>query len=162
MRSLVLLLPLIELALLIGLGAAIGAGPTFLVIAATGLLGFILLGSARRAAQAPRTPQAAFMPMMQGGPRALSGALLLIPGILTDLLGLVLLIPAPRRWIVDRSQRYMFKRVTGMDMSDNPLREAFEAMQRAQEAAQRGGGAPDGGKPLVIDAEVTSVRDATD
>ena len=98
-RSLLLAIPLIELALLIVLAVLIGAGPTFLIVIGTAAIGISLLAVARRA----QTPGQAGFGMggrlFQGGAVPLSGTLLLIPGVLTDLLGIILLIPGPRRWL---------------------------------------------------------------
>ncbi|PWE31770.1 FxsA family protein [Pararhodobacter marinus] len=97
------LMPLIEIALFIAIGGEIGVGATLALIVLSALLGAAILRGQRSRAVA----------MMQGGLRVapgtfvaqgafsvLSGILLILPGFLTDALGLVLLIPPLQRAIV--------------------------------------------------------------
>ena len=96
-------LPLIEIALFIAIGSEIGVGVTLLLILAGAFLGAAIL----------RGQQARAVAMMQGGLnvapgtflaqgafRVLAGVLLILPGFLTDALGLVLLIPPLQRALV--------------------------------------------------------------
>ena len=96
-------LPLIEIALFIAIGGQIGVGATLALILLSALLGASIL----------RGQQARAVAMMQGGLRiepgtflaqgafrALAGLLLILPGFLTDALGLVLLIPPLQRAVV--------------------------------------------------------------
>lgn len=95
-------LPLIELALLIKVGTVVGAAATILLVVLTGVLGATL---ARR--QGLRTYMriqeelhAGRLPgneMMDGLLILIGGIVLLTPGLLTDLLGFSLLVPAFRR-----------------------------------------------------------------
>lgn len=77
-RSLFALIGLAELGLLIGLGVLTDAYVVIGVLLGTMIVGAYLL----------RRP----------GTR-IGGVLLLVPGLLTDVLGLVLLLPGPRRWL---------------------------------------------------------------
>lgn len=96
-------LPLIEIALFIAIGARIGVGPTLGLIVLSALAGVMIL----------RGQQARLQGMMQGGLRVapgrlladgafrvVGGLLLVLPGFLTDALGLILLVPAIQRLIV--------------------------------------------------------------
>ncbi|MCW1931197.1 FxsA family protein [Pararhodobacter zhoushanensis] len=96
-------LPLIEIALFIAIGGQIGVGATLALILLSALLGASIL----------RGQQARAVAMMQGGLRiepgtflaqgafrAFAGLLLILPGFLTDVLGLALLIPALQRAVV--------------------------------------------------------------
>lgn len=96
-------LPLIEIALFIAVGAQIGVGLTLALIVLGAFVGVAIL----------RGQQARAMAMMQGGLRiqpgtflaqgafrVLAGILLIVPGFLTDALGLVLLIPFVQRELV--------------------------------------------------------------
>lgn len=98
-------LPLIEIALFILIGARIGVGPTLALIVVSAMAGVLIL----------RGQQARLQGMMQAGLRVapgriladgafrlVAGLLLLLPGFLTDALGLVLLIPAVQRLILAR------------------------------------------------------------
>jgi UPF0716 protein FxsA len=99
--ALFILLPIVELALLIQVGQLIGVWPTLGIVIATGFLGAAL---ARR--QGLRTWLAIQTDLRQGQVPAgalvdgllilIGGIVLLTPGILTDLFGFSLLVPATR------------------------------------------------------------------
>ncbi len=155
-RSILLAIPLIELALLIALAVVIGAGTTFLIVLGTAVAGIALLAVARRA-QTPGAPAFGMAgKLFQGGAVPISGALLLIPGVLTDLLGLVLLIPGPRRWLLNSMKKWTFKRMTGMDLKDMPFGNPFDPSSGAGPGAEPGSS---DGPTIIVDAEVTAVRD---
>src|SRR5690554_2861392 len=102
--ALVILVPIIELALLIELGRAIGTGATMLVIIGTGVLGFYCARSQGFATlMRVQREIARGEPPTEGlvdGFLILSGGILLvIPGLLTDVIGLVFVLPATRRAI---------------------------------------------------------------
>ena len=94
-------LPLVELYVLIQVGSAIGAITTVALVVFSAVLGTLLvrhqglqtLRQARRSIDRGEPPA---LPILEGGLLVVGGFLLLIPGFLTDVLGLVLLI-APRR-----------------------------------------------------------------
>jgi len=96
--------PAIELALLIEIGKRIGTLPTLALIVTTGVLGAALarsqglgvLRKARAEAAAGRLPAAA---LIDGLIILLAGAMLVTPGVLTDVFGFLCLIPVSRRWI---------------------------------------------------------------
>jgi UPF0716 protein FxsA len=97
-----ILVPLAELAVIIAVGKAIGVLATLLTLLAFSLSGAWL--ARREGLAAWRRLQLALvdgrMPTREvadGAIILLAGALLLIPGFLTDLVGLVLLVPATRR-----------------------------------------------------------------
>src|SRR5688572_11172526 len=97
----VLALPLIEIALFIVIGQAIGLWPTLLGIVLTGLAGALVLRW--QGMGVVREMQARFsrgeMPARQMGDAVLiglAGVLLLLPGYFTDLIGLLLLLPWTR------------------------------------------------------------------
>lgn len=102
-----IVVPLVELALLIKLGNAIGLWPTVLIVIATGALGAALAKS-----QGTRTVWTIRREMAEGKPPGESlvngllilvgGVVLLTPGLLTDVLGFCLLVPATRKWFRTR------------------------------------------------------------
>ena len=108
------LVPLVELALLVGLGRQVGLVPTLVLCASTGFLGAWL---ARW--QGWRTWMAAQAALAEGrfpGEQVLDGALLLVggvvlltPGLMTDALGFTLLVP-PGRAVIKSALRRWWER----------------------------------------------------
>ena len=121
---LLLLWPLIEIALFVTVGGAIGLWLTLLVVLGTGVLGVALLRT-----QGLRTAdrQRAEMGRMRdpvgtaghGALLALAAILLILPGFLTDFLGLLLLIAPLRTALIAQMVRRMG--VASM-RSDQPAR----------------------------------------
>jgi UPF0716 protein FxsA len=109
-RRLILLfitVPIAELVVLIQLGRLIGLWPTLGIIAATGMLGAML--ASREGLRAWHAFQAEMAqgrvpgrPILDGLSIFAGGALLLTPGLLTDVLGFTLLARPTRRWIQNR------------------------------------------------------------
>ncbi len=103
-------IPLLELFLLIRLGGAIGLMPTLALCVLTGVAGAWLarreglraLFSFQERLTRGGVPGRA---LMDGLCILLGGALLLTPGLLTDVVGFSLLLPPSRRWIQDRMKR---------------------------------------------------------
>lgn len=97
-------LPAAELALLIEIGSRIGTAATLALIGVTGVVGASLarwqgLGvvtAIQRETTAGRLPAAA---LVDGVIILLAGALLVTPGVLTDIFGFMCLLPAFRRLI---------------------------------------------------------------
>lgn len=106
--------PLVELALLIQVGQVVGLGPTILLVLLTGVGGAALarreglrtLSSIQRDMASGRIPGDA---LLDGAAILFGGALLLTPGVLTDLFGISLLVPVTRRWFASR-MRHWFQR----------------------------------------------------
>lgn len=99
--------PLLEIAVLIKVGAIIGVWMVLAIIVGTFILGTTVvrhqgLGVARRIMATARSGEPPVEPMMEGMLLMLAGALLIAPGLITDAIGLVLLIPpirqAAARW----------------------------------------------------------------
>lgn len=111
------LVPFVELALLVWIGDRIGFLPTVALILVTGVLGASLArlqGLAtwarfRRALEAGRLPGTE---LIEGLMILVAGAVLLTPGILTDLVGFTLLIPAARRALVRWAEPRIRSRVS--------------------------------------------------
>jgi UPF0716 protein FxsA len=104
------IVPILELVLLIQLGRVVGFWPTLALVLLTGVTGAALarlegmrvLFQARRELASGRIPGQA---LLDGISVLLGGALLLTPGVLTDLAGFTLLLPVTRRWIQRRVRR---------------------------------------------------------
>jgi UPF0716 protein FxsA len=99
-----IVVPILELAVLIQIGQAIGVLPTIALLIADSVLGAALMRSQGRAAwmrfnAALAEGRVPGREVMDGVLVIFGGALLLTPGFLSDVLGLVLLLP-PTRAIV--------------------------------------------------------------
>ncbi|MBD3821348.1 MAG: FxsA family protein [Thiotrichales bacterium] len=102
-----LLVPLVELYVLIKVGSVIGALPTILLTIFTAIAGAWLMKSQgiatmQRAQQNLAAGQVPETEMMEGLFIFLGGLFLLIPGFITDTIGLLLLIPPVRRFFAKR------------------------------------------------------------
>lgn len=106
-----IIIPAVELVLLIEIGKHIGTLPTIGLIVATGLIGATLariqglavLARLRSDVGAGRLPGDA---LIDGALILVAGALLVTPGVLTDAVGFLLLIPPTRAGL----KRYLKKR----------------------------------------------------
>jgi UPF0716 protein FxsA len=96
--------PLIEIAILIKVGQWLGFGWTLLIVVGTAIAGMYVLHTQglqviRRALESISKGKAPIAPIVDGSFLMIAGALLLTPGLLTDVAGLLLLIPPVRRAI---------------------------------------------------------------
>jgi len=108
----ILLLPLIEIAVFIWIGGMIGVLPTILLTVVTALAGTLMLRQQglsllmrmQKELDAGRSPG---NEVMQGAMIVLASILLLIPGFVTDAIGLLLFVPPVRealaKFIIARS-----------------------------------------------------------
>ena len=120
LSGLILLLPLLELVLLIAMGAAVGFLATLLWILATGIWGAWLMRTAgpNAMARAQRDMARTGRGEVDGlgvAANFLGGLMLLLPGPITDLFGLVLVTPFLRRlafgaWLAGRLQQVVVER----------------------------------------------------
>ena len=106
----ILLLPLAEIAGFILVGRGIGLFPTLLLVVASAIAGIVLmrvqgfgvLSRLRRSGQEGRAPG---KELLDAAMILIAGILLLIPGFLTDLLGLSLFLPPVRAFLWNRLMR---------------------------------------------------------
>jgi UPF0716 protein FxsA len=140
-----IVVPLVELYVIVQVGQAIGAIPTIAILLLDSVLGAMLLRSQGRAAwrrfnealEAGRTPA---REVFNGAMIIFGGALLLTPGFITDIFGLLLLIP-PTRAVIRRLLTKVFVGRFAMGP-----RVAYWGVQRAR--GRRGApGAPPPGAP---------------
>ena len=100
---LLIAMPLIELWLLLRVGSQIGAGNTFLLVLITGVIGAALAKQqglkAWQDAHSGKNPGAA---LADGVMILIAGCLLMTPGIITDVVGFLLLLP-PFRAVIRKS-----------------------------------------------------------
>lgn len=108
---LILLLPILEIVGFIQVGDWIGAGPTIGLLALSAVVGVLLvrhqgLASLTRAQAAAARGEVPIGTVLDGFCAVLAGILLIIPGFLTDILGIALLIGPLRRgigrWLLGR------------------------------------------------------------
>ena len=112
-----LVLPIVEIALFIQMGGLIGLWPTIGLVVLSAVAGSWLmrqqgaaaLADLQRAFRDLRDPTA---PLAHGALILLAGALMVTPGFVTDSMGIALLIPATRRWVIRQLGRRM--RVTSV------------------------------------------------
>lgn len=113
-----LLVPLIEIALFVQIGGAIGLWPTLAIVVITAVLGTWLVRS--QGQQALARLSASFtdlrdptQPLADGAMILFAGALLLTPGFFTDAVGFALLLPPVRlavyRWLAARVTVHSFQ-----------------------------------------------------
>jgi len=109
---LLLLFPIVEIALLVEIGGWIGLWPVLAIVVGTGVLGASVIrrqglrtGAGLRAAAAGLHQPLA--PVAHGAAIMLAGLLLLAPGVLTDTLGLLLLLPPVRAAMLRALARHL-------------------------------------------------------
>lgn len=111
-------LSLLELFLLVKIGGEIGVGPTLLLILVTGVLGAWLtkreglrvFREYQRAIQELRMPDEG---LTSGLLLLVGGGLLIAPGVLSDICGLLLMIPPVRRVVARWVEAYVRERYLG-------------------------------------------------
>ena len=105
--ALFLAVPLIEIALFVTVGGWLTLWPTLAIVLGTGVLGVYMMRlqglramsdmqNAMKKMQNPMSPIANSAMIMA------AGVLLILPGFLTDTLGLLLLVPFVRHWVIGR------------------------------------------------------------
>lgn len=154
-------IPIAELALLVWLGSLIGFWPTMGLVILTGLAGAALArASGLKVVQQIRAEIAAGrMPvdsMIDGLLVLVGGIVLLTPGVLSDLLGIALLVPATRammRRFVQKKMRKLVEtnRVQVMGMGGMPFGMNYPGSQ----ADVRRPGSPDINRPAGRPVDVT-------
>ncbi len=107
-----LLIPLLDIVLLIYIGGIIGAPATVLLVVLTGLIGLILVRAEGRHTLmrlqrkllegSPPTDE-----LLDGGLLIAAGAFLLTPGLVTDVIGFLLVIPPTRLPVRHVIKRYI-------------------------------------------------------
>ncbi|WP_438751176.1 FxsA family protein [Pararhizobium sp. O133] len=96
-----LLMPLAEIAAFIFVGREVGVGTTLLLVLASALIGAVLLriqgfGVLRKIQQASQTGADPGRQLVHGVMIVIAAFLLIIPGFISDIIGLLLFIPAVR------------------------------------------------------------------
>jgi UPF0716 protein FxsA len=114
-----IVIPIIEIAILVKIGTILGFWPTMLMVIATGILGatlariqgFLVLTRIRTELKMGRTPAEE---LIDGLLILIGGILLLTPGLLTDLMGFLMLIQWSRKlfkkWLGKRFRKWVQSR----------------------------------------------------
>ena len=107
-------LPLLELALLIKIGQKIGTWPAIMIVAGTALLGLAILqyqglAAIRRGMKNFTSGEPPVVAVMDTALLIAAGVLLIAPGVITDTMGLLLLIPPIRSFAASS----LLRRMTG-------------------------------------------------
>lgn len=147
-----IVVPLAELALIIEVGQALGLLPTIAILLADSVLGGILMRAQGRAAwrrlrEAMQTGRVPHREALDGALVIFGGALLLTPGFITDVVGLLLLIPATRAVARRLAARIIARRVvigvagaagrSGRDSGPSGARRPYDVEGTATEANGR-------------------------
>ena len=122
-------LPIVEIALFIVVGGAIGVLPTISLVILAAVFGMMLirrqgvraLGQLQTSLEAGGDPRG---PLAHGAMTVLAGVLLIIPGFLTDAIGLALLVPAVRRFLIRLGVSQATVRATGFVRTRQPQPQA--------------------------------------
>ena len=135
--------PLVEIALFIEIGGAIGLWPTLAVVVLTAVVGTVLLrrqGLAEldrlRAALDGRGDPSA--PLVHGAMILFAGALLLTPGFFTDAVGFALLLPPVRAFIFERIRQRIIVRATARGDGAPPQPDIIEGDYEPVDPPERG------------------------
>jgi UPF0716 protein FxsA len=149
--ALLMVLPLLEIALLVKFGQWAGVWLTLAevigsAVAGVGILqrqGLTMFMRTQEAVMRGEPPVGA---MLEGGMLVMAGTLLIMPGLITDSMGLLLLIPAVRQLLAGRMVAGMFGGATVRvdTFEDDPRREPGSETRARDE--QRPG---DGGGPVI-------------
>ncbi|WP_224365170.1 FxsA family protein [Hyalangium versicolor] len=128
-----IVVPILELYLLIGIGRQIGPAPTVGLVLVMAMLGAAL--AKREGLRVMRSWQAQVAQgrvpeegILSGVLVLVGGLLLIVPGVITDVLGLFLIIPPTRRWVAERVRRSMER-----GMKDGSVRVTVQSWGRVQE-----------------------------
>jgi UPF0716 protein FxsA len=125
--ALFILVPIAELAVIIQVGQAIGVWWTILLLIADSVLGALLMRSQGRAAwrrfnEAIRAGRVPAREVADGVLVIFGGALLLTPGFLSDIVGVLFLLPPTRALIRRVFLRQAMKRITVSMVGVQPAR----------------------------------------
>jgi len=117
-------IPLIELAILIKIGTYIGALNTITLVILTAIIGAYMvrqegLGVLYRIQKNMNEGQFPADELIDGIMILLAGALLLTPGVFTDVIGFLMVFPVSRNFIRKFIKRYLDKKISPRDIHIN-------------------------------------------
>ena len=149
------LLPLVELTLLLRIGEWLGLGATIGLVVLTGVVGAWLARreGLRTWAAVQSELSAGRLPGRQLVHALLvlvAGVVLVTPGVLTDIAGLLLLIPPVRELVVRRTRKRLADRVQVQSVGFSPGAFASHEWTRAERDEQEEEASPAGGRVIDI------------
>lgn len=158
-------LPLLEVAVFIQVGGAIGVWPTIAATIATALAGSLLLraqglATLLRARAQMDQGQLPAREMFEGVCLVLAGALLLVPGFVTDVIGLLLFVPPLRELL-----RLMIARHIAAKAARGEARVFVDGVEVRPDDPRGGdprGGGKGRGRGPVIDGDYEDLSDNDD
>jgi len=148
---LLLLFPVLELFVLVKVGMSIGFLATFLLVVAGSMLGVFIvrvagLATAMSARESLARGELPAQQMMDGLMMTVGGGLLVLPGFISDVLGLICLLPFTRRMLVGKVRQRAEEQAR--------RQRAFADDIRSTGPFDPGAGRPESRKPEVIEGEV--------
>jgi len=173
-------MPIIEIAVLLRIGSALGWLPTLAIVILTAILGTAMLrqqglatiNTARQRLDAGEMPA---QQLLEGMMLLIGGVLLLTPGFVTDAFGFACLIPWSRRWLAGRIAARTFVSVGGMaggvagvgipeqgSTTGNSVGSGSTTGARQTDAATNAYGVHAGGKPQPDSTKQASSGDIVD
>lgn len=134
---LALALPFVELYLLLVVGRQLGAAPTLALVLAAAVMGsWVAKKEGLRVLRKWQTAHAEGRVPEEGLVSAalvwVGGVLLIIPGFLTDAMGLFLLLPPTRRWLSGRFRRGLERRMQNGSLRVTTFGGSFHSERAAQ------------------------------
>ena len=154
----VLALPLVEIAILIKVGGWLGFWPVLLIVILTAVLGSSVvrqrgLSVFSRISAEIEEGRSGLEPMFDSLLAVTAGIFLILPGLSTDCLGLLLLMPPVRKV----AARLVLPHVAGRAMGDTQI---FEGRFKRRAAGDQPPGEPPSG-PIVIDGDYERLGERT-
>ncbi|HEU5484641.1 MAG TPA: FxsA family protein [Microlunatus sp.] len=155
-----IVLPFVEVYLIVQVGQLIGAWWTLAILVAEALVGFWLMrregARARKALNdafaSGKTPAGEFA---DTGLILVGGVLLIVPGFLTDVFGLVFLLPFTRPLARKVLAFFVARRVSRLGMSGSYVRRDVTVIEgETVPEPEAGGGKEPGSGPVIITGEI--------
>ena len=120
------LVPILELALFIQVGGAIGLWPTLGIVVLTALAGTLLMraqgmATLARVQSSLRSAGNPTEPLLHAAMILVAGVLLLTPGFFTDACGFALLLPPVRAFLIKRGSVWAAKHMTVVSAQSGPV-----------------------------------------
>ncbi|WP_297834209.1 FxsA family protein [Pseudomonas sp.] len=148
------LFPMLELFILIKVGMAIGFFPTILLVVASSMLGVFLIrvagfATSLRARASLARGELPAQEMLEGLMIAVGGGLLLLPGFISDVLGVICLLPVTRRVLVGKLRKRAEDQATRQRAFADDLRDP----QAGEGFGRAGMAQPSNRQPNVIEGE---------
>ncbi|MBL8707738.1 MAG: FxsA family protein [Rhodospirillaceae bacterium] len=166
----ILLLPLLEIAGFVLIGGRIGLGLTLLWVLAAALVGLGLirqggLNAVTKLQSAVARGQEPGHSLIDGAAIVIAGLLLIVPGFVSDLLALILLLPATRNFLLRRAAQHfetrVYRREGGTMRRTTVIEGEFEVVEPDDAAAHPGPTGPRRPPPRIIDQSDDGPSDDT-